>query len=71
MPLCILAEPVLAEDLQPGDLFSTRGPAYWDRISFIGSIGEAVYIRTEEPATSAPDAESLVFRITIQKEAQP
>jgi hypothetical protein len=64
MRIQIKATPIAARDLVPGDLFSTYGPSYWDS-PLSGSIGERVYIRTETPATNAPDADSTVFRIEI------
>ena len=60
------ATPVIARDLQPGDLFSTYGPDYWDGIDALLSIGELVYIRTNTPASNAPDPDAEVFRIEIQ-----
>lgn len=66
----ILAEPMLAEELVPGDLFSTRGPAYWNLLPSFASCGEAVYIRTAAPAHNFADSAALIFRITILKEEE-
>lgn len=66
--LRIIATPCLAEELKPGDLFSTRGPAYWDGFHDFYSCGEALYVRTGVPAHNFPDPDTVVFRITIQKE---
>lgn len=60
----ISAELCTAAALQPGDLFSYRGPEYWDTMS-PGSVGEKVYIRTDTECP--PDQrEQPVFLITIQ-----
>ena len=67
MSLRIVAERVRASDLQAGDLFSTVGPEYWALFANTRSIGERVYIRTETPASQAPDGDAIVYRITIQK----
>lgn len=62
----IIATPIKAKDLQPGDLFSNVGALYWNQINtnLFGSIGEKVYLRTLEPC---PDdqAEDDVYKITI------
>lgn len=61
----ITAEPVHAEELQPGDLFSSAGPEYWDNVPrspFI--VGERVYIRVPTPCPDDQRGE-LVYRITI------
>jgi hypothetical protein len=63
----IRAEPIKGRDLQPGDLFSTHGPSYWDGAMDKGSVGERVYIRTNSPASDAPDAEDTVYRITVER----
>jgi len=62
----IIATPMIARDLEPGDLFSTYGPAYWNAINDFSSIGERVYIRTNAPAFDAPDPEITIYRITIE-----
>ena len=54
-------------ELEPGDLFSTRGQDYWDSFPKHQSIGESVYIRTETPADASPDSDSFIYRIIIQK----
>ena len=64
----VTATKVIARALQPGDLFSTVGPEYWDRISINRSVGERVYIRTESPAQDFSDADYEVYRIEIQRE---
>ncbi len=43
-----ITTPVKAEDVKPGQLFSSAGPEYWDNPN-PGSIGEKVYIRTDAP----------------------
>lgn len=49
--MTILATPIKAGDLKPGDLFSNVGALYWNQVNtnLMQSIGEKVYIRTIEP----------------------
>lgn len=60
----VQAEEILGKDLQPGDLFSTGGPDYWDTAMDRGSLGERVYVRTNAPCPS-DQANEPVYRITI------
>ncbi len=60
----VRAERIKGKDLQPGDLFSTAGPSYWDQAVYGDSVGEAVFIRTH--SASAPDGDDYVFRIHIE-----
>ena len=60
------AEEMKAKDLRPGELFSRAGPLYWDRVRGSGSVGEKVYIRTEEPVGLGEENDT-VYRITIEK----
>ena len=62
------AEACTGRDLKPGDLFSTMGSDYWSNIQLNHAIGEKVYIRTNEPCDTAPDADLPIFRITVEKE---
>jgi len=57
---------IKAKDLQPGDLFSTAHPLYWEHIDNRPSVGEKVYIRTN---TLAPEdqKEDIVYKIRIIK----
>jgi hypothetical protein len=64
----VKATSIQACDLQPGDLFSTSGPDYWEHIDVIGSIGERVFIRTNAPASNADDADMYLFKIEIETE---
>ena len=64
--LKVKAEPIKGKDLEPGDIFSCVGPAYWDDIDSRLSIGEKVYIRTNAPAKVANDSEELIYRITLE-----
>lgn len=59
------AEPVIAKDLEPGELFSTRSNFYWHHIDGSGSIGEKVWLRTNESAESAGDEYLEVYRLRI------
>lgn len=65
----IVAEPIKSGELEPGDLFSLRGPDYWDHIDRnLKAVGEKVYIRTENPPPPGDD-DTLVYKITIVKDA--
>ncbi|HEY2243423.1 MAG TPA: hypothetical protein VGH47_04265 [Xanthobacteraceae bacterium] len=63
----VKATSVAGRDLHPGDLFSTVGPDYWQRIDANESIGERVYIRTNTPSANANDADACVFKIEIER----
>ena len=65
----IRATPIRGEELKPGDLFSTASQEYWDNPN-PGSIGELVYIRMDTPAEWAPDFDTYVYKITIEKEEE-
>ena len=64
--MTIQAIKIMAKDLQPGDLFSTAGPIYWSNIKSNHSLGEKVYIRTEEPSPKDQDEEE-VYKLIINK----
>lgn len=68
MTVKITATPVKASELEPGDLFSTVGPEYWDHTSFGDgeslAVGERVYIRTHAP-TPSDQADHEVYRIEV------
>jgi hypothetical protein len=70
MSVKIKAKLVTALDLEPGDLFSAAGPSYWDTAMDKGSIGEMVYIRTRTDANRAPDANDVVYHITIERDEE-
>lgn len=63
----VVATEVKARELEPGDLFSSLGPEYWDTALEGDSVGERVYIRTHQSADSASDADSPVYRIEVVK----
>ena len=63
----IKAERIIARDLQPGDLFSVAPQEYWDHAMQSGSCGEKVYIRMTTEADDFPDADTVVYRITIER----
>jgi len=67
VPVKIKAELVTGRDLKPGELFSTAGQAYWDTAMDKGSVGEAVYIRSNTSAALYLDANDTVYRITIER----
>ena len=57
------AEVVKAQDLRPGDLFSSQSVFYWEHCGDI-SVGEKVFIRTNEPCP--PDqVDEQITRITV------
>ncbi len=62
----VIATPVLAGELQPGDLFSGNGQEDWDEA--MGSDGVAVeaYIRTELPCPAGQEGIRF-YRLTIQR----
>ncbi len=62
----IKATRVLGCQLKPGDLFSTAGQEYWGHCRENLSIGEKVYIRTEQPASPEEGLED-VYRIEIER----
>jgi hypothetical protein len=59
---------IIAKDLQPGDIFSTAGPEYWQSALMKASIGELVYIRTFVSALNADDHDIAVYKIEIEIE---
>ena len=61
----VIATPIRAGDLLPGELFSAEGPAYWDEALESGSVGEKCYIRTNTPADAADDPNVTVYRLQI------
>lgn len=69
MYMKVIATRVLGRELQPGDLFSSVGPHYWDHIDDNFSLGEKVYIRSNtrlsdlDPNEASPN--EAVYRITI------
>ncbi len=44
--MSFIATPVNAEDVRPGQAFSTEGPDYWTRDRDPEALGERVYLRT-------------------------
>jgi len=66
----IKATLVKGYELQPGDLFSTAGPDYWDKyFDHRNSVGEKVYIRTNFSPNDFEDANQNVYKIEIIHEA--
>ena len=68
----IIATPVKAKELLPGDLFSNAPQLYWDNApkQNEGAIGEKVYIRTHAP-TPEDQADDTVQHIHIHYEECP
>jgi len=64
----VQVEEVKAGDLEPGDLFSTAGRAYWDKRDGwpLGYIGEKVYIRTNVPCPE-DQADQKIYKVTVHK----
>ncbi|MEE9401277.1 MAG: hypothetical protein V3V32_04580 [Dehalococcoidia bacterium] len=65
----LIATLVKGKDLKPGDLFSTADQAYWATVLGRGTLGERVYIRTEEPCPES-QREIEVYRITLDMEGE-
>ena len=63
----VKAELVTGRDLEPGDLFSTAGPEYWDVAMDRVSVGEMVYVRTNADTDLFDDADEPIYRITIER----
>ena len=63
--MIVKATKIKAKDLKAGDLFSPLSPAYWKHHNIKGSIGERVYIRTEEPCPVDQEGEET-YKITIE-----
>jgi len=61
----VIATPVRAGDLLPGELFSAVGPVHWEDALNTRSVGEKCYIRTNTPADAADDADVIVYRLAI------
>jgi hypothetical protein len=64
----IKTQKIVARNLKAGDLFSKEGELYWNNIAGKKNIAEKLYVRTEVPADNADDADSEVYKITIQKD---
>lgn len=63
--MTIIATKVLGKELKAGDLFSTANQTYWNNIKNNYSIGEKVYIRTEEPCPRDQEDEEI-YKIEIK-----
>ena len=63
----IIATPCLGKDLKPGELFSTVGQAYWNTMENRKSIGEKVFVRTNNPCEK-DDADYPLYRLEIVSE---
>lgn len=62
----IIATKIKAKNLKAGDLFSTASQTYWNQHRNNRSIGEKVYIRTEEP--SPKNQENVeIYKLDIEK----
>ena len=59
------AEKIVARDLDPGDLFSSAGPEYWDHAGETTAVGERVFIRTSVAVMSPAIEAEEVYRITV------
>ncbi len=61
-----IATKVKAEDVKPGEMFSTAGPTYWESAfgNDWGAIGERVYLRTLTPI-SRKDIGTDIYRIEV------
>lgn len=64
----VIATKVKASELEPGDLFSTAGPEYWELVNDMAIVGEKVYIRTNWPCPEE-QVDYVVYKITIERDA--
>lgn len=61
----ITATPIKGKDLKPGQLFSTLGQDYWDKVLEDNiTVGERVFIRTNAPVPEG-EGDAELFLITI------
>ena len=61
----IEATKIKAKELVAGDLFSTADQEYWNGQEDNKSLGEKVYIRTEQPCPK-DQTEGDIFKIVIK-----
>lgn len=61
----IIATKIKAKELKAGELFSTADQLYWDCSKNNHSVGEKVYLRTEEP-TPKEQENDVIYKITIK-----
>lgn len=63
----IVAHRIQANQLLPGDLYSTYEPKHWAVIMDKMLPGVEVFIRSNAPASEFEDGSSYVFKITIEQ----
>lgn len=64
----VVAVKTQAKLLNPGDLYSGRGPEFWDTVMDRALVGEPVYVKTNVPSD---DPEEEVFKIIITDRRTP
>jgi hypothetical protein len=68
MTLKVMAQPIEARYLKPGDLYSEHGPEYWQRmLKSKAFAGVPLFLCVDTPV----DDDSLVYRIEAEVEGQP
>lgn len=66
----IIAIAIKVKDLQPGDLFSSAGHEYWDNYDKSLSIGEKVFIRTNNSPLDNSEDDTIVYKIMIIRDGE-
>ena len=60
----VVAIQVRGADLQPGDLFSTAGPGYWEAAMNSNFAGQRAQIRTNAPCPPE-ERNAPVYKLTV------
>lgn len=63
----LLVAPIIARDLKPGDLFSTKGSEYWRFFPNFLGVGQGVYLRTADTRPTG-DEHTTVYRLRTVRE---
>lgn len=61
----VIATKIEYEHLQPGDLWSDKGPEYWNGIMDKGFMSESVIMRTNAEYDVTSDDPATVYKLTI------
>jgi len=61
----VIATEIAPEELHPGDLYSTQGQNYWDRMDDTGMFSEKIQIRTNVPMASNQKFSVKLYKITL------
>jgi hypothetical protein len=63
----VIATKIEERYLAPGDLFSDKGPEFWNRVMFGNVPAVTVTIRTNDMETES-DPNAMVYRLTVALE---